>query len=171
MHFTVRVPAGVRLRASTVSGDVFASGLRANVDLSSVSGDVRLRDVTAQAVEAQSVSGDIELIDVHADEVGAQTVSGDVDFSGEIRRGGDYDFQTLSGDVVLRVPRGIGAEVTASTFSGDFETSFPFTSTGVQRESKWARRQRINGTIGDGGATIRLQSFSGDVEILERGGR
>lgn len=170
VHFTVRLPAGVHLNAGTVSGDVDAAGLRSNVEVSTVSGNVMVRDVEGKVLEARSVSGDVELTDIRADQVGAETVSGDVDFVGEIRRGGDYDFQTLSGDVVLRVPAGLSAEVTASTFSGSFETSFPITSK-VERESKWARRQRISGTIGSGGATIRLQSFSGDVELLERSGR
>jgi hypothetical protein len=170
VHFTVRLPAGVNLNAGTVSGNVDATGLRSNVEVSTVSGNVLVRDMEGKVLEARSVSGDVELTDVRADEVGAETVSGDVDFVGEIRRGGDYDFQTLSGDVVLRVPAGVSAEVTASTFSGSFETSFPLSSK-VERESKWARRQRISGTIGNGGATIRLQSFSGDVELLERSGR
>jgi hypothetical protein len=164
VEFTVRLPAGVRLNAGTVSGTVEGRGMRAEVEATSVSGDVRLGDVTASLVEARSVSGDIELRNVQADEVGAETVSGDVAYSGAIRPRGAYDFKTLSGDIVLRVPRNIGAEVTASTFSGSFHSSFPVI-TGTSGRA--TRRQRVSGTIGDGSARIRLESFSGNVELLE----
>ena len=68
--------------------------------------------MVAKIVEAQTVSGNVELLRVNADEVVAETVSGDVDFSGEIHKGGDYDMKTLSGDVIMRIPKGAGAEIT-----------------------------------------------------------
>jgi DUF4097 and DUF4098 domain-containing protein YvlB len=146
-----------------------ATGLRGDVEASSVSGDVRLRDVTGHAVEARSVSGDLELLEVRAEEVGAETVSGDVVFSGEVRRGGEYDFQTLSGDVVLRLPAAVGAEVTASTFSGAFDSAFRLTSRAERRSRFGPNRQRVSGTLGGGGATIRVESFSGNIELREAG--
>jgi DUF4097 and DUF4098 domain-containing protein YvlB len=166
VHITVRVPAGVKLSAGTVSGDVVARGIRGDTDARSVSGDVRLTDIEATVVEAGSVSGSIELNRINAEEVGAETVSGDVDFSGEIRPRGSYDLKTLSGDVVMMIPRNAGAEITGNTFSGDFNSSFPITT---RSSSRYTRRQRINGTIGDGSARIRVESFSGDVDLRELG--
>jgi hypothetical protein len=166
VNFRVRVPAGVKLSVGTVTGDVLATGLRADTDARSVSGDVSLRDVEATVVEATSVSGNIELNRINAAEVGAETVSGDVDFSGEIRPRGEYDLKTLSGDVIMHIPRNAGAEITGATFSGDFDSSFPITT---RSSSRYTRRQRINGTIGDGSARIRVESFSGDVELRELG--
>lgn len=166
VRFTVRVPAGVKLSAGTVTGDVVATGMRADTDARSVSGDVSLRDIEASLVEATSVSGNIELSRINATEVGAETVSGDVEFSGEIRARGEYDLKTLSGDVIMQIPRNAGAEITGATFSGDFDSSFPITT---RSSSRHTRRQRINGTIGDGSARIRVESFSGDVELRELG--
>jgi DUF4097 and DUF4098 domain-containing protein YvlB len=133
-----------------------------------VSGDVILHDVTGKIVEAVTVSGNVELTNVNADEVVAETVSGDVDFSGEIRKGGDYDMKTLSGDVVMRIPKNAGAQVSGATFSGDFHTSFPITT---KATSRYTKRSRLDGTIGDGSARIRVESFSGDVELREIGER
>jgi DUF4097 and DUF4098 domain-containing protein YvlB len=166
VNFTVRLPAGVKLSAGTVTGDVLATGMRADTDARSVSGDVSLRDVEATVVEATSVSGNIELSRINASEVGAETVSGDVEFSGEIRSRGEYDLKTLSGDVIMRIPRTAGAEISGATFSGDFDSSFPLTT---RSSSRYTRRERINGTIGDGSARIRIESFSGDVELRELG--
>lgn len=164
--FTVKVPANTNLTVSTVSGDVNGHGIRGDTEARSVSGDVTLTDVVAKVVEAQTVSGNVELTRVNADEVAAETVSGDVDFSGEIHKGGDYDMKTLSGDVIMRIPKNAGAEISGATFSGDFQTSFPITT---KATSRYTRRQRIDGTIGDGSARIRVESFSGDVELREIG--
>lgn len=172
VDFTIRLPQGVHLDGSTVSGDVRARGLRGEVEVHSVSGDVEVRDATGPSLEAKTVSGDVLLEDISAALVGAETVSGDVRFSGDVKAKGDYDFQTLSGDVELRLPAGIGAEITASTFSGDFDSSFPIAS--KIQSSRRGQRRRIAGTIGQGeggGATIRVESFSGDVTIRERAGR
>lgn len=164
--FTVKVPANTNLTVSTVSGDVSGHGIRGDTEARSVSGDVRLTDVVGKVVEAQTVSGNVELNRVNADEVVAETVSGDVDFSGEIRKGGDYDMKTLSGDVIMRIPKNAGALISGATFSGEFSTSFPITT---RTTSRMTRRQRIDGTIGDGSAKIRVESFSGDVELRELG--
>jgi hypothetical protein len=171
VDFTVRLPAGVEVNAGTVSGDVLASGLRADAELASVSGSVEARDVVAAKLDAKTVSGSVRLADIQADEVGAETVSGDVTFSGPLRARGSYDFQTLSGDVEVRIPRGTGAGVEATTFSGRFESAFPLTSESSTRQRRWAQRLRVRGTIGGGGASLWLQSFSGDVEIRELPGR
>jgi hypothetical protein len=168
VDFTIRLPAGVALGAMTVSGDVTGGGLRGPIEARSVSGDVRLSDVSGPTVEARTVSGDVELAGVGADEVTAETVSGDVEFSGQIRPRGDYDLKTLSGDVVLRIPKDASARIVGSTFSGEFSSSFPITT---RATSRYTRQQRIDGTIGDGSARIRVESFSGDVAIRVLEGR
>jgi len=168
VRFTVRVPTGTNVSFRTVTGDVIARGLRGDTEANSVSGDVRLTDVEGKLVEAHTVSGNVELERVNADEVSAETVSGDVDFSGDIRAKGNYDLKTLSGDVVMRIPANVGAEISGATFSGEFHSSFPITTTST---SRFTRRQRINGTIGNGSARIRVESFSGDVELREIGAK
>ena len=166
VDFTIHLPAGVSLDVATVSGDVIGRGIRGEAEVASVSGDVRLDDVVAKLVEAHTVSGDVELTGIKADEVVAETVSGDVEFSGDIRPRGNYDMKTLSGDVTMRIPKNSGAQITGASFSGDFNTSFPITTTAT---SKYTSRKRINGTIGDGSARIRVESFSGDVNLKEIG--
>ena len=166
VDFTIHLPAGVSLDAATVSGDVIGRGIPGEAEVASVSGDVRLDDVVANLVEAHTVSGDVELTGIKADEVVAETVSGDVEFSGDIRPRGNYDMKTLSGDVTMRIPKNSGAQITGASFSGDFNTSFPITTTAT---SKYTSRKRINGTIGDGSARIRVESFSGDVNLKEIG--
>jgi len=159
VDFVVKVPAGLKLEAKTVSGDVIAQGLRGELELATVSGDLQLTDAQGPVLEATSVSGNVQLDKVVAREVTAETVSGDVTFVGDIDPKGIYDFKTLSGDVIVTVPRQPDATLSAATFSGRFSSDFEVTSDGRRR------RNRYNATWGSGGARIDLESFSGNIRI------
>lgn len=139
VDFTVRVPAGVRLAALNVSGDVEAEGLRGYVDARSVSGDVRIS--TSGYGEASTVSG----------EIFASLGSGGWS--------GDLDFRTVSGDITLELPARTSTEVRIETMSGHIETDFPLE---VERRSM---RHRVRGTLGEGGRELYLTTLSGDVRL------
>lgn len=157
--FTMKVPAGVAVHAHTVTGVVDGAGIRGNVEATSVSGDVRLRDIEGRVVEATSVSGSVSLDDIRATEAYGETVSGMVRFGGSISAKGTLELATLSGDVVAVVPRSLGANVQATTFSGRFRSPPGFAA------EEGRRRHRYRGVLGSGGATITLQSFSGDIRL------
>ncbi len=161
VDFVVRLPAGLRVDARTVSGDLIAAGLRGTLDLGTVSGNVRLTDAEGDLLDASSVSGDVELAGIRVREVAAETVSGDVTFAGPIDPKGRYDLKSLSGDVVLTLPERPDASVSAVTFSGDLYSVFPMTAAGRNR------RHRFKATWGAGTATVDLESFSGDIKIRE----
>lgn len=161
VDFVVRLPAGLRVDARTVSGDLIGRGLRGTLDLGTVSGDVRLTDTEGDILEASSVSGDVELEGIRVREVTAETVSGDVTFAGPVDGKGRYDLKSLSGDVVMTVPERPDATVNAVTFSGDIDSVFPVTTTGR------SRRHRFSATWGSGTAKLDLESFSGDIKIRE----
>jgi hypothetical protein len=159
VDFTIRVPANLKLDLATVAGDVIGRGLSGEVEVRTVSGDLRLSDVRGSRFEATTVSGDIDLRDIDAATVEAETVSGDVNYTGSIQRDGEYFFKTLSGDVELGVPGRPDATLRGSTFSGRLVSDFP-TSQGDRR-----RRNRFSATWGSGSASIEVESFSGDVRI------
>jgi len=159
VDFAVKVPADLKLIAKSVSGDVYGQGLRGDLDLATVSGDLQLSDAEGPVVEASSVSGNVDLDRVTAREISAETVSGDVTFVGNIDPKGVYDFKTLSGDVLVTVPRQPDATLSAATFSGRFSSDFEVSTDGRRR------RNRYNATWGSGGARIDLESFSGDIRI------
>lgn len=160
VDFVVRLPAGLRVDAKTVSGDVTAGGLRGTLDLGTVSGDLELTDAEGDVLEANSVSGDVTLERITMREVGAETVSGDVTFVGPLDAKGSYDFKTLSGDVIVTLPREPDARVSAATFSGRLDSDFP-----VERDARRRRSNRFNATWGAGTAQLDLESFSGDIRI------
>jgi len=165
VDFVARVPAGVGLRAASVSGDVTASGLTAPVEVNSVSGDVSVEDARGN-VTAHSVSGDVSLQRVDGRDVSAQTVSGDVDFSGPIRAGGSYQLKTLSGDLSVSPDGALDARISVSTFSGELDSDFPVTLTRSGGES---HGRRFQFTTGRGNAQLALESFSGTIFLREGG--
>ncbi|NIP16942.1 MAG: DUF4097 family beta strand repeat protein [Xanthomonadales bacterium] len=171
---------GKSLTAESVSGDVTVEAEVARADLSSVSGDVEFGGA-AKRTTAESVSGDIELDGVSG-EVSVTTVSGDaVMGAGLVERGqfetvsgtlqlhfaaadgGRVTVQSMSGDVVLTLPEGQSADFNAQTFSGDIESAW-----GEVAHESFGAGSHLKHAEGQGGAQIRVESFSGDVRIDHR---
>jgi len=160
VSFTVRVPAGLRLHAGTVSGDVRAERLDGDLEIHSVSGDVHLIGGRGAAIDLETVSGDVELSDIRSKDVSGHTVSGEISFSGPIEDAGEYDFATTSGDITVRLPARPNATLSAATFSGRLSSDLPITPNESGR-----RRHRYAATWGSGSARLGLESLSGDLAI------
>jgi len=167
------------ITASTVDGDVTIRGGRGQVLVSSIEGDVRIEGanatITATSVDgdvvvsnstgdltAESVDGSIELTDVTASSVKANTVDGDIYLRGPIQANGRYGLTTHDGDVTLIVGRDINANISVSTFAGEFESDFPVTIQGT------TKRERFSFTLGTGSAQVTLEAFDGTIR-LQRG--
>jgi hypothetical protein len=146
VDYEVRLPAGVDFEGNVVSGDIQAEGLRSDVRVNTVDGEISV--ITTGRAWANSVSGDIEI------DMG--------DFSG-----GDLDFHTVSGDITLWLPADFSADVDFSSLSGDLETDFDMEIRN-RHERRWVG-SRIEGTIGRGGRDLDINTVSGDVRILRSG--
>ena len=180
VDFTVRIPAGVRVKAASGNGDVSISGAGAEViaatgngrlDIAGSSGPVRAStgngEVTVQdargPVEVSTGSGEVRVV-TSTGPVSANTGNGDIDVSiGRVDRSPDMSFRTGNGRVTLRLPAGFGAELEASTGNGAVSTDFP-----VQLQSGRIDRTRLRGTLGGGGGRLSISSGNGDVEILRQ---
>lgn len=156
------VDATDRVELESVSGDVRASRIRGELDAGSVSGEVELDDVEGRAVRVESTSGDLVLTNVRSPDVSAETVSGDVVFRGPIARGGQYEFHSHSGGVILTVPGTVSARVSVETFSGELDSAFPVT---LQPDRNRTQSRRLEFVLGGGDARIIAETFSGDIEI------
>ncbi|HYH78836.1 MAG TPA: hypothetical protein VEX86_03545 [Longimicrobium sp.] len=160
VDFVVRVPAGVKLAARNVSGDVEIRGLRGPVDARSVSGDVHV--ASSGEVQASSVSGNVFAA------------------LGRIPSEG-LEFRSVSGNVTLQLPAGIDADFHARTLSGEIDSDFPLIVGG--RGGRDARRGRdddddddrprrhvrighdMRGQLGRGGPALSVTTVSGDVTL------
>lgn len=142
MSLEVAVPTNLQVSASNVSGDISLTGAHGNIEVTTVSGDVRAERLHADAIEANSVSGDIN---VQVDE-----------FVGQ----GNLRFHSVSGDITLEAPKNFGADISMSTVSGEIDSDFPLTLT-----SGRMRRRNFDGRIGSGGRHFDVSTVSGDLRI------
>jgi len=172
-------PIGGKAKIDSVSGNVGLRGA-AGAEVELVSGDLEIENIAGDAfikavsgninvtrikgsVEVEVVSGDIVLQDVsEAQTVDIKTLSGNVTYTGQLKAGGRYEIKAHSGDVRMTIPAGSGFDIEANTFSGDIESDFEITVSG-----KISPRE-ISGTVGKGGATVILKTFSGNVDLKKK---
>jgi DUF4097 and DUF4098 domain-containing protein YvlB len=156
------VGGGGLVSLRSVEGEVSLRDAKGKIDVNSVNSDVNVRNVSGE-LQAETVNGDVNLIQVQSDNVEATTVNGDINYDGTIRANGRYRMTTHNGDVTIVIPEGTGAQISVSTFQGDFESAFPVTLT--ERHGK-----RFDFTIGNGSARIELESFGGTIHLVRPGG-
>ncbi len=174
----ISVLAGRRMRVNTSSGDCEADTVSGRFEFSSSSGDLTL-GLARDSVRVRTASGDI-LIQRAARGLDGEASSGQIDVAeagGPIRlvsTSGDVSVSavapfagveatTSSGELTVRLPRGAGARLEASTSSGSIDCSIPIT---LDRSD----RRTMSGRIGSGGPSVRLSSASGDI-VVTSGGR
>lgn len=137
----LRIPRESSLRASGVSADIEVRGVRGELRLNSVSGDISAQ--VFGSVEAATVSGDIDLAGEGAEGYARlSSVSGDVDVKG---LSGELEMTSVSGD--LAVDGGTWSRFYGQTTSGDMDWSAAVTDN----------------------ARVDVETINGDLEVIFRG--
>lgn len=158
VRFTVRVPAGVRLSAGTVNGEMRVRDLSSDVRASTVNGRVEVRNVGGE-VRATTVNGGVD-VTTRNGPVDATTVNGSVNVKmSALARDGDMRFHTVNGDVTVETPSSLDARVSLSTLHGSISSDYP-----VQLSGRFGPR-RASGTIGKGGREIDMETVNGSIEL------
>jgi Putative adhesin len=150
------------IRVRSVSGEVTAARLRGEIELGSVSGDVRGRDLAGQ-LALESVSGDVKAEGDFGD-VRAKTVSGEIELATPLASGGSYEFHSVSGDAIVRVPSSTAATISARGLSSDFSCDLPCD---VRKSNRVPGSREWQAELNGGGAAVRFQSVSGNLRIRE----
>jgi hypothetical protein len=145
-EIALRGVSGPDITATSLSGSVTATDLHAEkaLELTTTSGDVKMRSCAAGELRVKSTSGNI---------VGDLTAA--VPFQGA-------DLRTLSGDIDVTLPRSAAARIEASTLSG--EISVP----GATRTDGGPGRRSVRVRGDKDGPTIKAGSLSGNVTMRER---
>ena len=148
------------LSVDTGSGAVSLSDVSGeNISVDTGSGEVTGTTMRSSQLSVETGSGDIRVSGLTAPQLKLQTGSGAVtaDVTGELW---NVDVQTGSGDITLKVPPTIGAEVDIETSSGDIETDF---EVAVTRHA----RDHMTGRIGDGRGKIEIETGSGGIKLVK----
>jgi len=144
VEFVVRVPSGVGFTGHLVSGEISATGLDAEVEAATVSGDIRIS--TTDVASANTVSGSIE------------ASLGRTDWSGSLR------FNSVSGDITVALPDNPSLDVRFNSLSGDIQSDFPLT---IQGRRSFVG-SNLRGAVGGGGPELRINTVSGDLRLLKK---
>jgi DUF4097 and DUF4098 domain-containing protein YvlB len=149
VRFEVQVPRSTQFNFSgfsSVSGSVEVRSVTGKLKASSVSGTVRVEDVSG-VVNASSVSGNVE-IDIN-----------------HLEGPEDMKFSSVSGNVNVRIPSNLDADIEMSTLSGSLKTDFPI----EVREEKYGPGRSARGRVGDGLRRLKMSSVSGSLSLKYSG--
>lgn len=138
VDWVVRVPANIRLSASTVAGNITATGLLNDIAAKSVGGNVDVS--TAGHVTAWSMSR-------------VNVAMGRTDWSG------DLHLYAGSG-LTVTLPSNAQTRVEANSTFGKLQSDFP-----LQQENRTGFGTRASGTLGHGGRTLQLNTLGGQIDI------
>ena len=187
----IHYPAGARLDARSMSGDVAARGLKGVANVRSVSGSVRVEGAEG-ALRASSVSGDVHVKNARA---GARlhSVSGSVTVDGvmgELRARSvsgsviakdanvaSARLKSHSGEVVFQGSVAAAGSINVRNFSGNIELKLAIKDFRIRARSRTGDvriqglkadtegEHRARGQVGAGGPEIELSNFSGNIRV------
>lgn len=154
-RYELTVPAGTRVTASAVSGEILVRGTGTEVEAHTVSGEIMVEDANG-VVELESVSGDIMLTKASG-RIDLSTVSGEIDLTDV---SGDVGAESVSGSIVVRRSR-LRAFRT-ETVSGDVSYDGTFSADGDYRLNTHSGDVML--TIpANGNAALELETWSGNI--------
>lgn len=145
----------------SVSGDVEFGGYTGRISAESVSGDIELSGISGE-IEASTVSGDMDLAAGSIESAKLETVSGDITVTGKISDSGKLKAESMSGDVIIIMPANQTGLFRAQSFSGTIYTGF-----GSVEHAKHGPGSHLKHRVGNGGAEIRVESFSGNIKLKQ----
>ena len=139
----VALPAGVRVDASTVNGQLTITEASGDIRAETINGDIR----------ASTIGGGLQL----------KTVNGSIRArAAALDKDAPVELESVNGSVVAEVPSPLDADVSLATVNGHISTDFPLAVTGSQSKRK------LNGTLGAGGRPVKLTTVNGSVELKSR---
>ena len=145
-----------------MSGDVRLTLNSHDVSVDTVSGELVLQGRLNGEVSLETVSGNVRLDNLgeRLRSLSAGTVSGDMDIKAALADGGECRMESVSGDLLLRLPRDLSAEVSGESFSGDLSAP----GAKIQRE-EYGPGSSFQTRYGAGKGDVRLETFSGDATL------
>ena len=153
-RYVVTLPAGVPVSVSSVSGHVVVKGITADLKLSTVNG----------RIEVSGARGNLKL----------ETVNGSIDASAaDLAKDARLSLQSVSGNLLLRLPASAGFRFDGRTMSGEILSTFPFPATTPAPGAPHAAAGRVEREHAEAAErhareTIRIESLNEDLSELNR---
>lgn len=161
-ELTIKIPRAyaqelTELKINSSSAEIKISGLTVSqtVEIDTVSGGVKAKELTAASLECNTVSGDIKASGAieHFD-LDSTSGSAEIVTSVPLK---SLETDTVSGSVTVTVPESGGFALEFDTVSGDLDCEFPLT------------RKNGKHIYADGAAEFEADSTSGDFTVKKYG--
>ena len=142
----IETPRDTALALSTRNGGIVLDGVSGRTRFETSNGGVSLVDVSGD-VQGRTENGGVRVI-LHGSR-----------WEGEV-----LNVETTNGGVHMELPAGYNAELHTETNNGGLDIDFPITVRGRLSDV----RRRVDTTIGNGGAPLRVRTVNGGVRIARR---
>ncbi|MEV4107155.1 DUF4097 family beta strand repeat-containing protein [Nonomuraea sp. NPDC049695] len=144
-----------------VSGEIVLDGLSGDVHATTVSGPVETRALDGD-LAFKSVSGDLTVAHGTPRRLQANTVSGRITADLALRPTGYVTLHSVSGDILVRLPENVEADVSVRSTSGRLVSTFDqlFNTNGPGTK-------QMSGRLGGGMASLSAITVSGEVALLK----
>jgi hypothetical protein len=153
------------IEVDNVSGKIHIAEAPSEVHVTGVSSEVTLDGATGSA-DVESVSGAIHMNNMRTSWVNVTNVSGSVRYEGWLDPQGLYDMESHSGGIALSLAPKSNAWVNVETFKGAVGNTYPNAVRRAEDPEDLETNYRY--TLGKGGAKVRLETFSGKVQITSK---
>lgn len=151
-----------KVKLSTVSGDIDDANSTGRLYYHAISGDIKAIS-SAEEVNAQVVSGNLDIQLAQVKDASLSSVSGDLDAKLKLSDDGLLKMSSVSGTVDLALQQGVNADIRVNS-NASGRISNKLTNDKVQ-EAKYGPSSKLETTIGNGSASVKISTVSGDVRL------
>jgi hypothetical protein len=136
------------------------------VDIETKIGDVKINNIQGSLVRAHvSSEGDITLTNIRSEKVIAKNISGDIFFDGQLKAGGTYTFNSVQGNINIRIPENSTFSLIAQAPASRNITLGSFAGAGL---SYLSDGRKVVGKVGNGNASLNIENQRGSINFLNR---
>jgi DUF4097 and DUF4098 domain-containing protein YvlB len=187
VDYEISIPPGVSVTVSTVSAPITADGVSGELNLSSESGQVTVRNasrshvimqgvaapvsltnLSAARIEIMANNGAVQLVNAWGPKIQVATSSGNITYQGDCSGVGSYKFSTHSGNIELTLPETASVDLAAHTYSGTVENDFPLQKKPHTSSPPPKQGSSFAGTSNSGASAVELQSISGRIRVKKQ---
>lgn len=154
------------INARTYQGGITVGKSSGAMSLNTTDGNIVAYEVSPSEIgdvfKAKTTKGMITLQQIGHRQTEIGSISGSIRFNGEFLSGGQYNFGTQNGSILLTIPEKSSCKITASYGLGQFASEIPLTNV---KKPNSTGAQNLTAQIGSGEATLNLTTYSGRINI------
>ena len=168
------------LQVRTVSGDATVTAVKGEMDLKTVSGDIRVAgggtggsrmksasgdlklDLSARELQLSTVSGDLDVTLGEFERLDATAVSGDMKLAGTLLPGGRVELTSVSGNCDLQLGGRVDSRIVVKTGPGG---SIENRLNPAKPEKQAGATEYLETTLGAGSGSVNVSTVTGAVTL------